>query len=333
MIAFVIVVSLLLFIVTIVYGLYRCVFCHPRKKRPDVRYIPDSNLYRTYKDQMLEVVDEMEKTSWEEVSIFSLEGLRLFGKLYLTDTIQCPSEEMGRVYDQRVCNMKKNAPLIIFFHGYHGLDAWDGYGFFKLCRKNGFHLLMVDERAHGKSGGNVITFGIKERYDCKVWAEYAAKRFGEDTHIFLAGVSMGAASVIMSSELGLPENVKAIIADCGYSEPGAIIKETIRTMKLPVKPIYQLIKLGAHLFGRFDLEEAAALHAIERLDIPILFIHGSQDSIVPPAMGEALYEACKAKKERVLIEGADHANSAMTDYGTYEKAILQFLLSVGFARL
>lgn len=63
---------------------------------------------------------------------------------------------------------------------------------------------MVDERAHGKSEGKVITFGIRERCDCKLWAEYAVKRYGENKDIFLAGVSMGAASVMMASNLGLP---------------------------------------------------------------------------------------------------------------------------------
>ncbi|MDE7268640.1 MAG: lysophospholipase [Lachnospiraceae bacterium] len=287
-----------------VYAVYRVVFCHPIKKRPDVHHIPDSNLYRAHREKMLNVIEDMEKTSYEEVSILSADSLRLYGKLFY---------------------MKKDAPLIIFFHGFHGTYAWDGYGFFKICQKNGFNILMVDERAHGKSDGNVITFGIKERHDCKLWVEYAVERFGRSTDIFLAGVSMGAASVMMSFELGLPENVRGIIEDCGYSEPAAIIMETIRVMKLPVKPIYQLIKLGARIFGHFDLESAAALQSVQKLNIPLLLIHGSQDSIVPPSMGEELYEVCKSKKERVLIEGADHANSAMTDYETYEKAILQFI--------
>lgn len=303
-IAFVIVMSLILLVLISVYGLYRFVFCHPVKKRPDAHRIPDSTLYRAHKERMLEGVEDMEKTPCEEVSIVSRDGLRLYGKLYC---------------------MKKDAPLILFFHGYHGVDAWDGYGFFRLCKKNGINILMVDERAHGKSEGTVITFGIKERHDCKLWVEYAVKRFGKDTDIFLAGVSMGATSVMMSFGLGLPDNVKAIIADCGYSEPAAIIMETVKAMKLPVKPIYQLIKLGAHLFGHFDLEAATALQSVQKLTIPILFIQGNQDSIVPPFMGQELYEACKAKKEHVLIEGADHANSAMTDYETYEKVILRFV--------
>lgn len=287
------------------YGLYRFVFSHPFKKRPNAHHIPESNLYKAYRDKMLEVVDEMERTPHEEVSIQSSDGRRLYGQFYY---------------------LKKDAPLMIFFHGYHGVSAWDGYGFFKICKDNGMNILMVDERAHGKSESSIITFGVKERQDCKLWAEYAAKRFGKNTDIFLAGVSMGAASVLMASELGFPENVRAIVSDCGYSESAAIIKETIRKMRLPVKPVYQLVNLSAHLFGHFDLEETTALNAIKKIKIPVLFLHGRQDSIVPISMCEELYENCAGRKEKVLIEGANHANSAMTDYETYEKAVMGFLM-------
>ena len=310
MLAFVIVPVLIIIFAAIFlvadYFLYRFVFCHPLKKRPDIHNIPESNLYKAHRGIMSEVVNEMETDQYEDVSIMSKDGCRLCGRYY---------------------DIKKDAPVMIFFHGYHGVFAWDGYGGFKVCQNNGINILMVDERAHGRSGGSAITFGIKERYDCKLWAEYAAKRFGDSTDIFLAGVSMGAASVMMASELGLPQNVRAIVADCGYSEPAAIIKETVKMMKLPVEPIYSLIKLGAYIFGHFDLEEATALKAVKQLEIPILFIHGKQDSVVPVDMCKELYENCTSRKEIVLIDGADHANSAMTDYETYEKSVVSFLKS------
>lgn len=304
---FVIAAFLLLLAFLAAYEMYDAVFCYPPKRRPDAHCIPDSELYRAHRDRMLECVGDMERTSFEEIRILSTDGLQLYGRLY----------QFG-----------EDAPLIIFFHGFHGIYAWDGYGFFRLCKENGINILMADARAHGKSEGNVITFGIMERCDCKSWAEYAMKRFGKDTDVFLAGVSMGAASVMMSSELGLPENVRALIEDCGYSEPAAIIKETIQAMKLPVAPFYQLIKFCAHVFGHFDLESADAVQALEQSAIPTLFIHGEQDSIVPLSMEEELYKACKAKKRRVQIAGANHANSAMTDYETYEKEILQFIAQI-----
>lgn len=286
------------------YGLFRYIFCHPKGKRPDAHHIPESVLYKAYREMMQRGVEDMDNTPGEDVSIRSLDGCMLCGRLYV---------------------FRENAPLMIFFHGYHGVPAWDGYGFFKICKKHGINILMADERAHGNSGGRYITFGIRERYDCKAWAEYAAKRFGARTDIFLAGVSMGAASVLMASKLGLPQNVKALLADCGYSEPSAIIRETVRKMGLPVKPVYALINLGARVFGHIDLEEATALAAVQSLQIPVLFLHGKQDSIVSLTMSDALYENCAGQKERVLIEGADHANSAMTDFKAYENAVLRFL--------
>lgn len=286
------------------YMLYIFVFSHPVRKRPNAHHIPESELYKVYRDIMLDVVKEAETIPYEEVSIQSYDGLRLHGKYYA---------------------IKRDAPLVIFFHGYHGVSSWDGYGFFRICMNNGINLLMVDERAHGKSEGNIITFGLKERFDCKLWVEYVAKHFGEKTDIILAGVSMGATSVLMASELGIPPNVCCIISDCGFSEPAAIIKETIRSMKLPVKPVYYFINWGAKLFGHFNLEETTALNAVKKIKVPVLFIHGNNDHIVPIYMCEELYENCAGRKEKVLIEGANHANSAMTDYETYEKAVMEFL--------
>lgn len=305
--ALVIVPVLAMAFFAVLYFLYCFVFLHPMKKRPDVHCIPESNLYKSYRDIMSEGVKDMENTAFETVSTHSTDDYRLYGKFY---------------------SMKKDAPLMIFFHGYHGVAAWDGYGFFKICKNNGINILMVDERAHGISESDIVTFGVKERYDCISWIDYAIERFGKNTDIILAGVSMGAASVMMASELGFPENVRAILADCGYSEPAAIIKETIKNMKLPVKPIYFFVNLSARIFGHFSLDETTALQAVRTLKTPILFIHGKQDSIVPISMNEELYGSCKGRKERVVIEGADHANSAMTDYDTYENAVMQFLYQI-----
>lgn len=301
---FAVVLVLILAVLGGEYCLYRVVFCHPVRKRPDRNDIPESRLYKEYRDAMKKVIGEMENTPSEEACIVSSDGYRLHGTLF---------------------HMQRNTPTVIFFHGYHGTYAWDGYGFFQLCKDKGFNILMVDERAHGESESNVITFGIKERYDCRLWIDYVRKRFGADTDIILAGVSMGAAAVMMASALGLPENVRAIVADCGYTTPADIVKETVRKMNLPVAPLYLFIRQGARLFGHFNLEEASPLEAVKKLQIPILFLHGKEDSVIPLSMNEELYESCTGPKERVVIEGADHATCAMADYKAYEKAVVEFL--------
>ena len=166
------------------YLLYRGVFYYPQKKHVDPYQIPDDMLYAPYKNAMLHLLHEMEQTPYEEVSIRSQDGLSLCGRLYL---------------------FRPDAPLMLFFHGYHGTFLWDGLGSFRFCRKNHINLLVVDERSHGKSADQIITFGIRECKDVKCWADYAAKRFPEKS-LILSGVSMGSASVMMASVLSLPSD-------------------------------------------------------------------------------------------------------------------------------
>lgn len=305
MIAAVVVVAVFaVLLLAISYALYDFTFYYPPKKHVKPREIPDSKLYISCKDKMLALIDEMEAAGPEEVMLVSKEGYKLFGSLYYK---------------------YPGAPLFIFFHGYHGTSFWDGYGCFRLCRDNRFNLLMVDERCHGRSGGRTVTFGIRERYDCKLWAEYAAARFGSGTDIILSGVSMGAASVVMACGLGLPANVKAVISDCGYCAPSEIIKSFAKNLSFPVAPAYLLVKLGAFLFGHFNLEEADSVQVLKNIHIPVLFIHGSEDSVVPIAMCEELYSACTSEKRKVVISGAEHSVSAIVDFDTYEKAVLEFV--------
>lgn len=283
--------------------LYGFVFCHPNKIRPNPYIIPSSTLYKNHKDAMLTVVNDMDCTPYTPMTIQSFDGCKLHGRLYRNNP---------------------QAPVILFFHGYHGTSAWDGYGFYKLSQKYNLNIFMADMRAHGKSRGH-ISFGIKERLDCKLWTEHIINKLGNDTKMILAGVSMGAASVLMSSSLDLPSNVKGLVCDCSYSEPAAIIKETIKQMRLPVFPFYPLIKLSAQLFGHFNLEETSPLESAKIATLPVLFLHGSCDSVVPLQMNDLLYTNCASSKEKVIFEGADHANCALVNYSLYEDAVWSFL--------
>lgn len=133
---------------------------------------------------------------FEEVRISSFDKTELYGRLY---------------------HNIEGAPVCIQFHGYRSDAMRDFSGGFKTVIDRGHNTLVVDQRAHGKSGDNKITFGVRESLDCKEWIKYVIDRFGKDTEIFLAGVSMGAATVLMALEHDLPKNVKGVFADCGYS--------------------------------------------------------------------------------------------------------------------
>ena len=217
------------------------------------------------------------------------------------------------------------APVVIMFHGYRSSAVRDGMGAFKVCKEAGYNILMVDQRAHRESGGKCITFGVKERYDCVDWIYEVCKKCGKDVKIILIGLSMGASTVMMATGLDLPENVKGVIADCGYSAPKDILQAVIKMMKLPVRLAYPFVKLSAKIYGKFDLEGASATEALSKCKVPILFIHGEADELVPCDMSRANYEACASEKELFTVPDAGHGMSYLLDVDGYMAKFKGFL--------
>ncbi len=210
-------------------------------------------------------------------------------------------------------------------HGYRAEAMNDFAGILPIIRKMGYTIVLVDERACGKSEGVTITFGIKERKDCMSWIRYVLKHYGPDTKILLYGVSMGAATVMMASSLGLPQNVEAIIEDCGFTTPKDIIMKTAADMGLPAKFLYPFARIGAWLFGGFDVESASPIDSVSDAKVPILFIHGYQDGFVPYSMGSMLYDACSGPKRMETFERGEHAVSVLSDPWKYESVVSSFI--------
>jgi pimeloyl-ACP methyl ester carboxylesterase len=287
------------------YITYHTAFAADRKNTIDITHMPASSQYDEYHNQIMEHINEVISLSFEEITIDSYDGLKLYGKYY---------------------HRSDSSPLAILFHGYRSASAErDFCGGMKLCRDKGFNVLLVDERAQGKSEGRAITFGIKERYDCLSWAEYASKHFGEDKPIFLVGVSMGAATVAMASNLRLPKNVVGIAADSAYSSPSEIIKSVIKQRHLPYHITYFLAKLGAKLYGGFDLEECSSTEALKSSKVPVLFIHGEADDFVPCYMSRENYEACSSEKRLITVPNAVHGMSYFLDMEKYSQVFDEFI--------
>ena len=160
------------------YYIYRGVFVYPESERDEPDYIPDSALYHGMESDLAGCMKNMKNDSSKELSVMSYDGLRLCGRVYEGDA---------------------DAPVVIFFHGYHGTYMRDGYGMFRFCREHGYRILLIDERAHGKSDGDTITFGIKEMHDCISWIKLVDNMYTENAGIIIAGVSMGASAVLMAA--------------------------------------------------------------------------------------------------------------------------------------
>jgi pimeloyl-ACP methyl ester carboxylesterase len=210
------------------------------------------------------------------------------------------------------------------FHGYKSSAYLDFCGGIKFAIRSGHNVLIVDQRSHGNSDGTTITFGIKERHDCLSWIHYLNNRFGNDTPIILSGLSMGAATVLMASNLNLPDNVTGIVADCPYSSPKEILLKVCRDMHYPATLMFPFIKLGAFLFGHFNLTECDALSCVKESKVPILIFHGDDDRFVPCSMSLALKKANPEQITLEIVPGAGHGLCYVIGPKQYENALEQF---------
>lgn len=297
----------LLFVVFL-FVLYDVIFSSNRRYMGDDNSLPHGKGYDDYHDTITKCVAEVLEVPYEEVKVLSHDGLVLSGKYY---------------------HLKDDAPIIMFFHGYRCSAIRDGNGIFLYTRKLGFNVFLADQRAHGKSQGKTITFGVKERYDVRSWVNYFTKRFGEQQKIYLSGLSMGGATVLMASNIGLSENVIGILADCPYSSPKAILCKVIKQLGFPVKITYALAKLSAKWLGKFDMEESSAIQAIRESEIPILIMHGNADDFVPCSMSMDCQLAGEEHVQLVLIKDAAHGMSHCVDTPSYEKAAYAFFEQTG----
>ncbi len=286
------------------YICFRMAFYAKRTPVPaDTVPTPDGVIYDPYRENMVRWIKEARALPQEEMTVTSFDGLTLKGIYY---------------------EYAPDAPIELMFHGYRGTAERDLSGGVQRCFKLGRSALIVDQRCSGKSDGKVITFGINEHKDCLTWVDFMINRFGPDVKIILTGISMGAATVMMAAGCPLPKNVIGVLADCGYNSPRDIIKTVIRKMGLPPALCYPFVRLGAKLFGHFDLEETSPQQALKHSTVPVIFFHGDSDDFVPCAMSRINYEACASKKKLVIISGAGHGLSYPVDPELYLASLKEF---------
>lgn len=214
---------------------------------------------------------------------------------------------------------------VILLHGYTG---WKEamYPFAYWYYQQGFHVIVPDLRCQGESDGDFIGMGWTDHYDCMLWINYILEQ-DADARIVLHGQSMGAAAALMmTGEDFLPDHVKAVISDCAYTDAYSMFEDKIRDwFHLPAFPIVDTACLMLRLRGGYSLYDASALEAVKNSSTPTLFIHGSEDAMIPAEMAQELYDAAACEKELLIIEGAGHAQSQDKDPDTYYGTIEAFL--------
>lgn len=257
--------------------------------------------YDPYHEQMVELIKKAVAIPFEEVRIKSKDGLSLYGRLYIKDITK---------------------PFHIQCHGYHGQALRDFAGGLQIALSMNHNVLLFDHRAHGKSEGRTITFGIRERMDVLSWANYILDRFGQETKIFLEGISMGGATVLMSSDIGIP-NLMGILSDCPYTSPVEITCKVAHELGLPKFLCKPVLFGGALLFGHFRLNKASAIESVKNAKCPIMLIHGKDDKFVPFEMSLRIKEA-NPNIVFYEFESASHGMSYILDPERYIKISKEF---------
>lgn len=269
-----------------------------------VDYSKDEDITPEEKKWQEERQEWVENVQFEDVYLQSYDDLKLHGNVLM--------------------NENQTNRWAILFHGYggHGLQmkrsAKDFYDM-------GFNILMPDARGLGDSEGHYIGMGWHERLDGTDWINQIVEQ-NNDAEIILYGVSMGGATVMMISGEQLPTNVKAIVEDCGYSSVWDEFSYQLKSIYgLPSFPVMNFASLVTKFRAGFFLEEGSAVKQVAKSTTPMLFIHGDNDTFVPSAMLDVVYDAANVTKEKLLVEGAGHGAAASIDRVVYWDTVTEFI--------
>lgn len=250
----------------------------------------------------------LERQAFEDVEMKSYDGLLLHG-YYLAAP-------------------HPTTKTVLLAHGYNGSAKGDMGAFAKLYHDVlGYNVLMPDDRGHGASEGHYIGFGWSDRLDYLKWLHYLLQRVGDQAQIVLHGVSMGGATVLMTSgEVGLPEQVKCVVSDCAYTSVKDIISyQGRRLYHIPPFPLVYLVSLVCKIRAGYFFGEASALRQVSKTNRPTLFIHGAEDTFVPLTMLELLYQTCTAYKEKLIVPKAGHGQAYSVDVPGYRQRVGEFI--------
>lgn len=254
-------------------------------------------------DHMAAAAEKLESTPHTTVTIQSYDGQSLVGHWYDT-----PDPKR----------------VIIAMHGWRSGWSSDFGTIANFWHKNGCCVLYAEQRGQGNSGGSHMGFGMMERYDCLYWCKWVNSHC-RHLPVYLAGVSMGATTVLLTADLELPANVRGIMADCGFTSAHDIWKH-VAEKNLHMN--YQVRRAMADALCRGKIamspKDCSTIQALSKCKIPVLFAHGTQDHFVPVEMTYANYAACASEKYLLIVPGAEHGMCYFMETERYRKAVLDF---------
>ena len=250
---------------------------------------------------------KLEHCSCERITIKSRDGNMLTGHFF------------------RAKNPKRT---LIAMHGWRTTWARDFGAVSDFWHSHDCNVLYAEQRGHSDLDRDVyMSFGINERYDCLEWIKWINREDGlRELPIYLCGVSMGAATVLMTTGFALPENVKGVIADCGFTSPHNVFKHVInKNLHCPYSDITaRHTDIICKRRKMVSPRSYSTLEAMKVCKVPVLFVHGTEDRFVPISMTYENYKICSAPKRMFIVPGAEHGMCYFTDKNGYEREMLSF---------
>ena len=244
------------------------------------------------------------ETNIEKVSILSKDGYRLHGHCFV--------------------HSNEEPKWVIVVHGYQSSEESSK----KIARhyyNRGFNALTISLRAHVPSEGNYIGMGFLDKDDLFLWTEYLIRR-NSKAKILYHGTSMGSATVLFASSLSLPNNVRAIVADCGYTSVWNIFTSELKNRSgLPPFPILYMADIMGRIKAGYSIKNASVLNEVKKSQVPTIFIHTTSDDFVPVAMVHELYAAHTGEKQLYIVRGANHTEAKYVNMDAYYSTIMEFV--------
>lgn len=260
--------------------------------------------YGPFFDAMEQGANRLKDTPHQQIRITSYDGQTLVGHWF-------PHPNPKR--------------LVVAMHGWRSSWASDFGHVSEFLHNHNCSVLYAEQRGQGSSGGEYMGFGMIERYDCLEWVKWVNTQNPENLPIYMAGVSMGAATVLMTADLELPENVRGILADCGFTSIHDIWRHVARrNLHLPYRIYGGLADNLCRQKISVGTKECSTVNALKNSRVPVMFVHGTDDHFVPVEMTYRNYQACASKKCLLIVPGADHGMCYFKERDRYEQMVLDF---------
>ncbi len=301
LIAFLVFIIIIILLLMLSYKMYKAA-C----KRSDTTVLKSKEMKTILNDDRVVTanIDWLKVQDIKDINIKSNDGLKLHG-------VFLPASNPYRT--------------VICVHGYRGQYERDFSAIIRYFNANHSNVLLIEQRCHGESEGEIITFGAKESEDLNLWINYVTTRLDDKNPIYLYGISMGASTCLLTLKNKLIHQVKGVIADCGYTSMEYVCSHLCRSWyHLPAFLFMYFIKMYCSVFGGFDMDSTNVVTALKDNEIPILYIHGDADTFVVPENTRINYSATTAPKDIVWIEGANHGECIFKNPTLYHDKLEYF---------